>query len=602
MQKKGNMNIKTIDVKEIREDEIFLEEFCPDTVYEQQLDGQPYDTEAKNGFTDFGICKESVRSIKELGFTKPTPIQVQSIPVLKDGTRDFIGLAQTGTGKTAAFGLPLIELLDREKKTIQALILAPTRELCIQISNDLESYCKYLVGLNIVPVYGGASIELQISRIKKGAHVVVATPGRLNDLIRREKIDLSTIKYVILDEADEMLNMGFQEDIDSILAFTPKDKKTWLFAATMPDEIYAIIGKYMHDPFEITAGIKNAGADNIEHIYYVVHERDRYTALKRILDVNPDIFAIIFCRTRIETQEIAEKLIKDGYNADSLHGDLNQVQRDKVMKHYREKNLQLLVATDVAARGIDVNNVSHVINYQLPDEMEIYTHRSGRTARAGKSGITISIINTKDMGKLRYIEKHINKKLVYARVPGGVEVCEQQLLALMKRIKTVEINQPGIEKYLPAINSELKNIDKAELIARMVSLEFNRFLDYYRNAEDLNIDFSRKDHNRGRDNDKDAESIFINLGTIDGFNNARMLKYFKEITSLPSDAFKRINIKGVYSFVDVKSKYLAVFIESFDNEVFKGRKVRVDSSERNKSKKTFSPGKMKNFKNSKSRQ
>jgi ATP-dependent RNA helicase DeaD len=358
----------------------------------------------------------------------------------------------------------------------------------------------------------------------------------------------------------------------------------------------------MHDPFEITAGIKNAGADNIEHIYYVVHERDRYTALKRILDVNPDIFAIIFCRTRIETQEIAEKLIKDGYNADSLHGDLNQVQRDKVMKHYREKNLQLLVATDVAARGIDVNNVSHVINYQLPDEIEIYTHRSGRTARAGKSGITISIINTKDMGKLRYIEKHINKKLVYARVPGGVEVCEQQLLALMKRIRTVEINQPGIEKYLPAINSELKNIDKAELIARMVSLEFNRFLDYYRNAEDLNIDFSRKDHNRGRDNDKDAESIFINLGTIDGFNNARMLKYFKEITSLPPDAFKRINIKGVYSFVDVKSKYLAVFIEAFDNEVFKGRKVRVDSSERNKSKKTFSPGKRKNLKNSKSRQ
>ena len=583
------MNIKTIDVKGSN----------PDAINGRQVDDEVCDMESRNGFTDFGICKESIRSIKELGFKKPTPIQVRSIPVLKKGNRDFIGLAQTGTGKTAAFGLPLIELLDLDKTAIQALILAPTRELCIQISNDLESYCRYLQGLSIVPVYGGASIDMQIKRIKRAAHVIVATPGRLNDLIRRKKIDLSAIKYVILDEADEMLNMGFQEDIDSILAFTPKERKTWLFAATMPDEIYSIIGKYMQDPFEITAGTKNAGADNIEHIYYVVHERDRYTALKRILDANPDIFAIVFCRTRIETQEIAEKLIKDEYNADSLHGDLNQAQRDKVMKHYREKNLQLLVATDVAARGIDVNNVSHVINYQLPDEMEIYTHRSGRTARAGKSGITISILNTKDMGKIRYIEKHINKKFIYSKVPEGVEVCQQQLLALMKRIKTVEINQPGIEKYLPAITSELKDIDKTELITRMVSLEFNRFLDYYRDAKDLNIDFSRKDHARG--NNKDTKSIFINLGTIDGFNNERMLKYLKEITSLPPEAFKRINMKGVYSFIDIRPKYLAGFIEAFDNEVFKGRKVRVDSSERSRNKKSFSTGSRKNFKKSKSR-
>lgn len=595
MQKREKMNMKTINVKEIKRNEIYIKELNPDTIYEQQTNADPYVGEIKNGFKDFGIREESIRSINELGFTKPTTIQVKSIPVLKKGLRDFIGLAQTGTGKTAAFGLPLIELIDLEKKTIQALILAPTRELCIQISNDLESYCKYLQGLNIVSIYGGSSIELQINRIKKGAQVIVATPGRLNDLIRRKKIDLSTVKYVILDEADEMLNMGFQEDIDTILEFTPKDRKTWLFAATMPDEIYAIIGKYMHDPFEITAGIKNAGADNIEHIYYVVHERDRYTALKRILDVNPDIFAIVFCRTKIETQEIAEKLIKDGYNADSIHGDLSQVQRDKVMKHYREKSLQLLVATDVAARGIDVNNVSHVINYQLPDEMKIYTHRSGRTARAGKSGITISIINTKDMGKIRYIEKHLNKKFIYSKVPGGVEVCEQQLLALMKRIKTVEINQLGISKYLPAITEELKDIDKTELVQRMVSLEFNRFLEYYRNAEDLNIDFSKKDHARGRDN-KDAVSIFINLGTIDGFNNGRMLKYFKEITGMPPEAFKRINIKGVYSFVDVKKQFIDGLIEAFDNEVFKGRKVRVDSSSRSRSNKSFSSGKTKNFK------
>jgi len=589
------MNMKTINVKEIKRNEIYIKELNPDTIYEKQTNADTYVGEIKNGFKDFGIREESIRSINELGFTEPTPIQVKSIPVLKKDLRDFIGLAQTGTGKTAAFGLPLIELIDLEKKTIQALILAPTRELCIQISNDLESYCKYLQGLNIVSIYGGSSIELQINRIKKGAQVVVATPGRLNDLIRRKKIDLSTVKYVILDEADEMLNMGFQEDIDTILEFTPKDRKTWLFAATMPDEIYAIIGKYMHDPFEITAGIKNAGADNIEHIYYVVHERDRYTALKRILDVNPDIFAIVFCRTKIETQEIAEKLIKDGYNADSIHGDLSQVQRDKVMKHYREKSLQLLVATDVAARGIDVNNVSHVINYQLPDEMKIYTHRSGRTARAGKSGITISIINTKDMGKIRYIEKHINKKFIYSKVPGGVEVCEQQLLALMKRIKTVEINQLGISKYLPSITEELKDIDKTELVQRMVSLEFNRFLEYYRNAEDLNIDFSKKDHARGRDN-KDAVSIFINLGTIDGFNNGRMLKYFKEITGMPPETFKRVNIKGVYSFVDVKKQFIDGFIEAFDNEVFKGRKVRVDSSSRSRSNKSFSSGKTKNFK------
>ncbi len=546
-------------------------------------------------FKEIGIREESIRSIKELGFEKLTPIQERSIPVLKGGMRDFIGLAQTGTGKTAAFGLPLLELIELHNKTLQALILAPTRELCIQIANDLESYCKYLEGLNIVSVYGGSSIGLQINSIKKGAHIVVATPGRLNDLIRRKKINLSTIKYVVLDEADEMLNMGFKEDLDAILAQTPANKKTWLFAATMPDDIYTITKKYMHDPFEITIGTKNASADNIEHIYYVVHERDRYTALKRILDVNPEIFAIVFCRTKIETQEIAEKLIKDGYNADSLHGDLSQAQRDKVMKHYREKNLQLLIATDVAARGIDVNNITHIINYQLPDEIEIYTHRSGRTARAGRSGITISIINTKDMGKIRFIEKHINKKFVYSRVPEGVEVCEKQLLALMKRIKTVEINENGISKYLPAITEELKDIDKPELIQRMVSLEFNRFLEYYRNAEDLNIDFSRKDHLRSKDTGDDTKGVFINLGAIDGFNNARMLKYFLDITRMPAEVFKRINIKGVYSFIDVKTQYLDEVLDSFENEVFKGRKVRVDNSEKNRSKKPFSNNKRKYY-------
>jgi len=540
-----------------------------------------------NKFEKFGIREELVRAIKELGFEKLTPIQEQSIPILKGGNRDFIGLAQTGTGKTAAFGLPLIELLDIDSKIIQALILAPTRELCVQISNDLENYCKYLQGVKVVAVYGGASIETQISRIKKGVHIVVATPGRLTDLIRRKKIDISTVKYVILDEADEMLNMGFQEDIDSILECTPTHKQTWLFAATMPDAIHNITGKYMHNPFELTVGKKNTTAENIEHIYYVVHEHNRYTALKRIIDVNPDIFAIVFCRTKAETQDIAEKLIKDGYNADSLHGDLSQAQRDKVMQHYRDKNLQLLVATDVAARGIDVNDISHVINYQLPDEM-LYTHRSGRTARAGKSGTTISIINTKDIGRIRQIEKQINRKLIYAKVPEGVEVCEQQLLALIKKIQKVEINQQGISKYLPAIFEELKDIDKTDLIKRMVSLEFNRFLEYYRNAEDLNIDFSKKDHVRSKDSYSTGSSMFINLGNIDGFDNGRMLKYLIETTNLPADTFKRINIKGVYSFIDVKETQIQDVLNSFKNEVYKGRKIRVDNSEGGRNKKSSS--------------
>jgi ATP-dependent RNA helicase DeaD len=541
-------------------------------------------------FEEFGIKEELIKAIKELGFEKLTPIQAQSIPILRSGDRDFIGLAQTGTGKTAAFGLPLIELLNTDSKIIQALILAPTRELCVQISNDLENYCKFLPKVRIVAVYGGASIETQISKIKKGVHIVVATPGRLNDLMRRKKIDISTVRYVVLDEADEMLNMGFQEDIDSILEYTPSDKQTWLFAATMPDEIHSIIGKYMHNPFELTVGKKNTTAENIEHFYYVVHEKNRYTALKRIVDANPDIFAIVFCRTRVETQEIAEKLIKDGYNADALHGDLSQAQRDKVMEHYRDKTLQVLVATDVAARGIDVNDVTHVINYQLPDEPEMYTHRSGRTARAGKSGITISILNTKDMPKIRQIERQINRKFIYSRVPDGVEVCEQQLLAWIKRIKTVEINEQGISKYMPSIAEELKEIDMMELITRMVSLEFNRFLDYYRNSEDLNIDFSKKDHVRDRDSIKGGgNDMFINLGNMDGFDNGRMLKYLIEKTGLTSEAFGRINIKGVYSFIGVEESYINDVLSSFRNEVYKGRKVRVDISGGSRERKSSPP-------------
>jgi ATP-dependent RNA helicase DeaD len=552
-----------------------------------------------NKFEGFQIKEELARAITELGFNNLTPIQEQAIPLLREGNKDLMGLAQTGTGKTAAFGIPLIQLLDMESNKIQELILAPTRELCVQIAKDLENYCKYLPDVKITAIYGGASIDKQIAQIKKGTHIVVATPGRLTDLIRRKKIDISNIKYVVLDEADEMLNMGFQEDIDAILQYTPAEKNTWLFAATMPAAIYNIARKYMDKPIELTIGEKNVGADNIEHFYYVVHEKDRYMALKRLVDHNPDIFAIVFCRTKVETQEIAERLIKDGYNADSLHGDLNQNQRDKVMKHYRERALQLLVATDVAARGIDVSDVTHVINYQLPNEIEIYTHRSGRTARAGKSGITVSLTNTKEMGKIRQIERQINKKFVYAKVPDGIEIVEKQLIAFMKKIKDVEINQESISKYLPSILQEFQDIDKDELIKRMVSLEFNRFLDYYRNAQDLNIDFSKKDHARSKSQSKNADAIFINLGTMDGFNTGKMLRYLIETSGLSSEAFGRINIKSLYSFIDVKEPYIQDVLASFDKEVYKGRKVNVDVSsggQRSGSKKgqrSFSAGRRK---------
>ena len=531
-----------------------------------------------NYFEEFGIRKELVKAITELGFEKLTPIQEKSISVLKEGRQNFIGMAQTGTGKTAAFGLPLISLIDTNSRAIQGLILAPTRELCVQIAKDLENYCKYLREVKITAVYGGASIRDQINSIKKGAHIVVATPGRLTDLIRRKKINISTVKYVVLDEADEMLNMGFKEDLDAILELTPTDKLTWLFAATMPKGMRSITSKYLSDPYEITIGVKNAGADNINHFYYMVQERDRYKALKRIVDANPDIFAIVFCRTKLETQRIAEKLINDGYNADSLHGDLSQAMRDKVMKHYRDRSLQLLIATDVAARGIDVHDVSHVINYRLPDEIELYTHRSGRTARAGKSGITISIANTKDMGKIRQIERQINRKLVYTKVPGGVAVCEAQFVSFMKKLQKVEIDSKEISKYLPAIHDELKDIDKDELVKRIVSLEFSRFIDYYREEENLNIDFKKKDHVRPRGSDKKGNSMFINLGSMDGFDSNSMQNYLMEMTRLPAKVFERINIKKAYSFIDIKGPHMPDVLDSFENEVYKGRRIRVDDS------------------------
>jgi ATP-dependent RNA helicase DeaD len=543
-----------------------------------------------NPFIELGIRHDIVNAISELGFENPTPIQEQSIPVLLTGSNDFVGLAQTGTGKTAAFGLPLLELLDFEENYPQALILCPTRELCLQITNDLNNYSKKMNNVHVVAVYGGASISDQLRQIRRGVQIVVATPGRMLDIINRKAIDFSKVKFVVLDEADEMLNMGFQEDIDSILSTTPEEKKTWLFSATMPTEVRRIAKKYMKDPFELTMGEKNTGNANIEHEYYIVRARDKYAAFKRIVDFNPDIFGIVFCRTKIETQDIAEALLKDGYNADSLHGDLSQQQRDKVMKRYRDRSLQLLIATDVAARGIDVNDVTHVINYSLPDEVENYTHRSGRTARAGKTGVSISIINAKELGKIRQIERGLGKKFVKAEIPTGFDVCEKQLFSIVHKIHDVEVNETQIEQYLPRIMEEFKDLTKEDFIKRFASIEFNRFLDYYKNAPDLNapLDESRRDERgeRGERSSRNGESagkseytrLFVNLGSVDEFNRGDLLGYICNNTKISGRNVGKIDVKGVYSFFEVQNADVEKVMTSFKEVQFKGREVRIEIS------------------------
>ena len=536
-----------------------------------------------NPFSTLGIRHDIVNAITELGFENPTPIQEQAIPVLLSGSNDFVGLAQTGTGKTAAFGLPLLELLDFSQNYPQALILCPTRELCLQITNDLKNYAKNLPDVHVVAVYGGAAISDQLRQIKRGVQIVVATPGRMLDIINRKAVDFTKVKYVVLDEADEMLNMGFQEDIDQILFTTPEDKKTWLFSATMPGEVRRIAKKYMTDPFELTMGTKNTGNVNIEHEYYVVKARDKYAAFKRIVDFNPEIFGIVFCRTKIETQEIAEALMKDGYNADSLHGDLSQQQRDRVMKRYRDRSLQLLIATDVAARGIDVNDVTHVINYSLPDEIENYTHRSGRTARAGKSGISIAIINSKESGKIRQIERVIGKQFTKAEIPSGFDVCEKQLFGLVHKVHNVAVSEDQIEQYLPRIMEEFKDLDKEEIIKRFASLEFNRFLDYYKNAPDLNA--SAEDSGRGERGDKfgrtgfksDFTRLFINLGSVDDFSRGDMLGFICNQAKISGKTIGKIDLKGVYTFFEVENEFADKVQQEFSKNIeFQGRPVRVE--------------------------
>jgi len=470
--------------------------------------------------------------------------------------------------------------------------LCPTRELCLQITNDLNNYSKNMPNVHVVAVYGGASISDQLRQIKRGVQIVVATPGRMLDIINRKAIDFSKVKFVVLDEADEMLNMGFQEDIDSILSTTPDEKKTWLFSATMPAEVRRIAKKYMTDPHELTMGTKNTGNANIEHEYYIIRARDKYAAFKRIVDFNPEIFGIVFCRTKIETQEIAESLIKDGYNADSLHGDLSQQQRDKVMKRYRDRSLQLLIATDVAARGIDVNDVTHVINYSLPDELENYTHRSGRTARAGKTGVSISIINGKELGKIRQIERVIGKKFIKAEIPTGFDVVEKQLFALVHKVHNVEVNEQQIEQYTPRIMEEFKELSKEDIIKRFASLEFNRFLEYYKNAPDLNaaVEERRPFEERGERGERGERAprsnggkseftrLFINLGSVDEFNRGDLLGYICNNTKISGRTVGKIDVKGVYSFFEVANDDVEKVMTGFKGIDFKGREVRIEVS------------------------
>ncbi len=530
-----------------------------------------------NKFESLGVNSLVLKAISELGFETPTPIQEKVLPELLNGHRDLVALAQTGTGKTAAFGLPLAQLVNFNSKETQALILCPTRELCMQITRDLKSYTKFLQGANIVAIYGGASIETQTREIRKGAQIIVATPGRMVDMIDRKRVQLGKVSYVVLDEADEMLNMGFQEDLTTILSQTPGEKSTWLFSATMPNEVSRIAKKYMENPFEITVGNKNQGAENIEHLYYVVHARDKYKALKRIADFNPEIFAIVFCRTKMETQEVADWLIRDGYNADALHGDLSQAQRDHVMKRYRSRALQMLVATDVAARGIDVDDVTHVINYNLPDEAENYTHRSGRTARAGKSGVSIAIINTKEIGKIRMIERIIGKKFSKATIPVGFDVCEKQLFHLVNKVHNIEVNEQEISKYLPKIYEELKDLSKEELIKRFISEEFNRFLSYYKNAPDLNAEGGGHQEHGGA-NRGNIQRLFISLGRLDGLFEEELRTYINEKAGLGQPGATMVDVKNSFSFFSVDQKEVEKVQAAFQNELYNDRPVKIELS------------------------
>jgi len=559
-------------------------------------------------FEGLGLSAALVQATDALGFTNPTPIQEQAIPVLLSGTKDLVGLAQTGTGKTAAFGLPLLQLIDAAQKHPQALVICPTRELCIQIVSEVELFKKFMPAVHVVAVYGGTSIGLQIRDLKRGVQIVVATPGRLIDLIERKAINLEQISYVVLDEADEMLNMGFQEDIEFILNNTPKREATWLFSATMPPEIKRVSKKYMKTPVEITVGTKNTANKNVDHQFYVSSAHHRYETLKRIIDFIPGIYGIIFTRTKIDAQSIAEKLTREGYNIDALHGDLTQQQRDKVMGEFREKTLQLLIATDVAARGIDVKDVSHVINYELPDDIEVYTHRSGRTGRAGNTGICMSIVHSREVGKLRQIERMVQVPFHKLEIPTGKDVCRKQFFHFMEKLLNADISHGDYETYVPMLQEKFADVSKEDVLKRVAAMEFDRFLKYYENAEDLNVrervreyrepsgvGSDRREFGRGRESREprvvdrprrdfnsggggDFAKLFVNLGTKDGFYKASFLQFILDMSELSKDVLGRIDMKEMNSWIEIDRKVAPQMIRAIDGKNYKGRRIRMNDA------------------------
>ncbi len=585
-------------------------------------------------FKELGLEASLLQAVDELGFTTPTEIQLKAIPILLSKTQDFIGLAQTGTGKTAAFGLPLLQIIEKFKYLPQALVVCPTRELCVQIVKEISGYKKHVPGVNVVAVYGGTSISLQIKDIRKGVQIIVATPGRLIDLIERKALNLEEIKYVVLDEADEMLNMGFKDDIELILKNTPRKESTWLFSATMPAEIKRVSKQYMDNPQEITVGKTNTGNKNIDHQYYITQSQHRYETLKRLIDFNPGIYGIIFTRTKSDAQLITEKLTREGYDIDALHGDLTQGQRDKVMSSFRNKSLQLLIATDVAARGIDVTGITHVINYELPDDIEVYTHRSGRTGRAGKTGICLSIIHQRETFKLRSIEKIVQAQFHRLDIPNGKDVCRKQFFHFMETLISADVSDASYETYLPQLQEKFAHMSKEDILQRMVSLEFNRFLKYYENAEDLNIkanerSFSPREGDSSRSkfgerkegrfgergdrfnrNDREQKSsrfssnnaergerrgdrveyerkpfddanqtkLFVNLGTKDGFYKASFLQYILDMSDIKKESLGKVDMKEMSSWVEIDKKEASKMIKAIDGQNFKGRKIRMNDA------------------------
>jgi len=538
-----------------------------------------------NKFEQLGLSESLLKAILDLGFENPTEVQEKAIPLLLEKDTDLVALAQTGTGKTAAFGFPVIQKIDANNRNTQALILSPTRELCLQITNELKNYSKYEKGINVVAVYGGASITEQARDIKRGAQIIVATPGRMQDMINRGLVNISQINYCILDEADEMLNMGFYEDIVNILSTTPDEKSTWLFSATMPAEVARIGKQFMHNPEEITVGTKNSGSATVSHEFYLVNARDRYEALKRLADANPDIFSVVFCRTKRDTQAVAEKLIEDGYSAAALHGDLSQAQRDGVMKSFRGRQIQMLVATDVAARGIDVDNITHVVNYQLPDEIETYNHRSGRTGRAGKLGTSIVIVTKSELRKISSIERIIKQKFEEKTIPSGIEICEIQLLHLANKIKDTEVDHE-IDNYLPAINNVLEGLTKDELIKKMVSVEFNRFIAYYKKNRDISNQSSgseRRDRNDGEGgqrefNNNGAVRYFVNIGSRDNFDWMSLKDYLKETLDLGRDDVFKVDVKEGFSFFNTDPEHTDKVMDILNNVQLEGRRINVEIS------------------------